>query len=117
MSVAVTEITLAVIFLSVKHINNRCGYFRCLEGSRSVSKGMITNVQIRAARALLDWKQTDLAKAAKVSEMSVKNLEKGDKDPRVSTIQAVRAALEAAGVEFINDDRGDGVVKLRDQQN
>ncbi|WLR98660.1 helix-turn-helix domain-containing protein [Shinella sumterensis] len=52
-----------------------------------------------------------MAKAAKVSEMSVKNLEKGDKDPRVSTVRAVQEALEAAGIEFIS-----GGVCLRNGQ-
>ncbi len=102
--------TLAVTFIYVKHINNRVGYFRCLEGGQSISKGMITNAQIRAARALLNWKQTTLAKAAKVSEMSIKNLEKGDGDPRVSTVKAVQTALEAAGIEFIEG----GVRKVGD---
>lgn len=108
---ASTKITVEDNFLYVKHIYNRDGYFRCLEGGASVSRVMITNAQIRAARALLDWKQTDLAKAAKVSEMSVKNLEKGDKDPRVSTIKAVQGAFESAGIEFI-----EGGVRLRDRQ-
>lgn len=62
---------------------------------------------------MLDMKQTDLAKSAGISEMSVKNIEKGTKDFRVSTIQSVQAALEAAGIEFINNARGEGVVKLR----
>jgi predicted transcriptional regulator len=68
---------------------------------------MITPAQIRAARALIEWKQTDLAKAAGVSEMSVKNIERGTTDPRVSTLQAIRTALEAAGVIFIASN-GDG---------
>ncbi|WP_165219561.1 helix-turn-helix transcriptional regulator [Affinirhizobium pseudoryzae] len=72
---------------------------------------MITAAQIRAARALLDWKQTALAEASGVSEMSVKNLERGKNDPRVSTLEAIRNALEAAGVEFIA-----GGVRLRDPQ-
>ncbi|MET3663383.1 putative RNA-binding protein YlqC (UPF0109 family) [Aquamicrobium ahrensii] len=32
------------------------------------------------------------------------------------TVQAIRTALEAAGVEFINDERGDGVVSLRKER-
>lgn len=64
---------------------------------------------------MLEWKQTDLATAAGISEMSVKNVEKGSTDSRVSTLQAIRAALENAGIEFINNDRGEGVVKLRAQ--
>jgi len=63
---------------------------------------MITPAQIRAARALIGWKQTELAEAANVSEMSIKNIERGSTDPRVSTLEAIRTALEAAGVEFIN---------------
>ncbi len=43
--------------------------------------------------------------------MSVKNLERGKNDPRVSTLEAIRNALEAAGVEFIA-----GGVRLRDPQ-
>lgn len=66
---------------------------------------MITAAQIRAARALLTWKQVDLAKASGISEMSIKNIERGDTDPRVSTIAAIRTALEQAGVQFL--DQGD----------
>lgn len=74
---------------------------------------MITPAQIRAARALLGWKQTDLASASGLSEMTVKNLEKPGSDPRASTLNAVQAAFEAAGVIFlepgVNRDGGPGV--------
>ncbi len=63
---------------------------------------MISNSQIRAARVLLGWKQTDLATAAKLSEMSVKNVERGVTDSRMSTITAIQTALEAAGVTFLS---------------
>ncbi|MBB2832385.1 UNVERIFIED_ORG: hypothetical protein GGD51_002514 [Rhizobium esperanzae] len=32
------------------------------------------------------------------------------------TLTAIKTALESAGVEFFEDERGDGVVKLRDRQ-
>ncbi len=74
---------------------------------------MITPAQIRAARALIGWKQTDLAAASGVSEMSVKNIERGVTDPRASTLQAMQDALETAGVVFldggVNRDGGPGV--------
>lgn len=74
---------------------------------------MITPAQIRAARALIGWKQTDLAAASQVSEMSVKNIERGATDPRVSTLIAIQKALETAGVIFLdpgdNRDGGPGV--------
>lgn len=76
---------------------------------------MITAAQIRAARALVTWKQIDLAKSSGVSEMSIKNIERGETDPRVSTLNAIRAALEAAGVIFIDDeaDKGGPGVRLK----
>lgn len=65
---------------------------------------MMTPAQIRAARALLGWKQTDLATAAGVSEISVKNIERGATDARGSTLGKIQAAFEAAGVEIIPKD-------------
>jgi predicted transcriptional regulator len=62
---------------------------------------MITPGQIRAARALLGWKQTDLAKASDVSEISIKNVERGATDARGSTLAKIQGAIEAAGVEII----------------
>lgn len=65
---------------------------------------------------MLDWKQTDLAAAAGLSEMSVKNVEKGQKDSRMSTIQAIRSALESAGIIFIDQNGNGPGVRLRDRQ-
>ena len=63
---------------------------------------MITPAQIRAARALIVWKQTDLASASGISEMSIKNIERGATDPRASTLLAIQMALEGAGVLFVD---------------
>ena len=63
---------------------------------------MITPAQIRAARALLGWKQTDLAERAGVSEISIKNIERGATDPRGSTLAKLQSAFEAAGVQFLD---------------
>jgi transcriptional regulator with XRE-family HTH domain len=61
----------------------------------------------KPARAV-GWGVRDLAKAASVSVDTVSRLERGEElMPR--TLVAIRAALEAAGAEFIN---GSGV-KLR----
>lgn len=74
---------------------------------------MITPAQIRAARALIGWKQSDLAKASGVSEISVKNIERGATDPRASTLSAVQSAFDKAGVVFLDPgdtrDGGSGV--------
>lgn len=78
---------------------------------------MLTPGQIRAARALLGWKQTDLADAAGVSEISVKNIERGATDARGSTLAKLQGAIEAAGVEVIPADgasiQGGPGVRLR----
>lgn len=66
--------------------------------------GMLTPGQIRAARSLLGWKQTDLAAASGVSEISIKNIERGATDSRGSTLAKVQNAIEAAGVEVIPAD-------------
>lgn len=63
---------------------------------------MITLQHIKAARALLDWKQSDLAAAAKISETALANIERGATDPRASTLAAIQKALEDVGIEFFN---------------
>lgn len=74
---------------------------------------MITPAQIRAARALLGWKQTDLAEKSGLSEISIKNIERGATDARSSTIGKIEAAFAKAGILFldtgINRDGGPGV--------
>jgi transcriptional regulator with XRE-family HTH domain len=74
---------------------------------------LITSEQIRAARALLRWEQRNLAEASGVSLPSIKRLETspGNLSAQPRTIDALRAALEAAGVEFTNGDEPG--VKLR----
>lgn len=67
---------------------------------------MISIPQIRAARALLNWSQTDLAKATGLSLNALSNLEKGQSVPRLDTMVLVQSALQDAGVEFLS---GDGV--------
>ena len=63
--------------------------------------------QCRMARAALQMGVRDLAEAAGVSPTTITRLERGD--PQYDrTVTAVRAALEAAGVEFTNGD-GPGV--------
>jgi transcriptional regulator with XRE-family HTH domain len=74
---------------------------------------MITAGQIRAARALIGWKQIDLAKRSGVAEVSIKNIERGVTDPRSRTLASIQAAFEKAGVVFLEPgdvrDGGEGV--------
>jgi len=74
---------------------------------------MTTPAQIRAARALLGLKQSDVAASAEVSLATLNNIERGVTDPRTSTLSAIRRALEAAGVEFIPENGGGAGVRLK----
>jgi transcriptional regulator with XRE-family HTH domain len=59
--------------------------------------------QCRAARALLDWSQSQLALAAGVGVSTVKLFEKGGRQPMRQNLEAMRRALEEAGVDFLGD--------------
>ncbi len=61
---------------------------------------MISIEQIKAARALLDWTQDDLAQAAGLSKPSINTLERRIANPKVDTLNAIQKSLEKAGVEF-----------------
>lgn len=56
---------------------------------------------VKAARALLAWSQQDLAKAAKVATSTVADFERGQRTPIANNAQAIRAALEGAGIRFL----------------
>jgi transcriptional regulator with XRE-family HTH domain len=74
---------------------------------------MITPAQCRAARGLIGWSQRDLANNAGVGTVAVHQLESGTSQPRRATLDVVRRALEAAGVEFIDENGGGPGVRLR----
>ena len=65
---------------------------------------MITSSQCRAARGLLDWTQQELADRAGVGIVTVRQFEGGLNEPRRATLEVIRGALEAAGVEFIQQN-------------
>lgn len=76
---------------------------------------MLTSEQVRAARALLRWEQKDLAEASRVSLPSIQRLETkpGPLAAQARTIDALRAALEKAGVIFISENGEGPGVRLR----
>jgi transcriptional regulator with XRE-family HTH domain len=66
----------------------------------------ITPAQCRAARALLDWTQDDLAARSKVSKRTILHFEKASgRKPIPANMDAIQRALEAAGVTFIDGDQ------------
>jgi transcriptional regulator with XRE-family HTH domain len=75
---------------------------------------MITPAQCRAARGLVGWSQQALAKKAGIGTVAVHQLESGASQPRRATMDVVRRALEAAGVEFIDENGGGVGVRFRE---
>jgi transcriptional regulator with XRE-family HTH domain len=69
-------------------------------------------VQCKMARAALGIGVRELAEKAKVSPDTIARLERGE-ELRERTVDAIRAALEAAGVEFIPENGGGAGVRLR----
>ena len=65
----------------------------------------MTPDQSRAARGLLDWSQAELAAQSNLSESTVRDFEKGRRVPSINNLAAIRRALEAAGVEFIDGNQ------------
>ena len=65
---------------------------------------MITAAQLRAARGLLDWTRSDLAKAASVSPETIKNIEHGTFRPQETTSDAIVRAFAVHNVEFTEDE-------------
>jgi transcriptional regulator with XRE-family HTH domain len=61
--------------------------------------------QLKAARALLDWSQTDLARESGVSLPTIGRIEMvdGELGGRPETAEKLIKALERAGIEFIGD--------------
>lgn len=76
---------------------------------------MILPAQSRAARALLSISQGELAANANIGKSTLVDFERGTRTPHPNNLAAIRAALEAAGVIFI-DENGEGPgVRLRKQ--
>ncbi len=71
--------------------------------------------QIAAARVLAGLSQSELAAAAKISVPTLRRMEAsaGSASGYANNADAVRRALELAGIEFIREDGGGAGVRLR----
>jgi len=74
----------------------------------------LTSAQIRAARSLIRWSAEDLARESSLSVATIRRAELSDGDTSMTVANdlAVRRALEAAGVEFIDANGGGPGVRL-----
>ena len=80
---------------------------------------MLTSSQIKAGRALLGWSQPALAQASGVSLPTVVRMESqlGPGRSSAANVDAVKAALEDAGVIFLDPEKhGDAGPGVRIRQ-
>jgi transcriptional regulator with XRE-family HTH domain len=82
----------------------------------TINVDQITPGQCKAARALLELTQGDLADAAELGLSTVVDFEKRRRRVSASAIHAIREALAARGVEFIDENGGGPGVRLRKRQ-
>jgi hypothetical protein len=77
----------------------------------------LTSAQIRAGRALIRWRAEDLAEAAAVGVATIRRAELAEGPPGMTLANqiAVRRALEAAGVAFIDENGGGAGVRIRER--
>jgi transcriptional regulator with XRE-family HTH domain len=74
---------------------------------------MTTSDQLRAARALIGMSQSDLARITGKTDKTIRRAETDTATVAEETVASIRAALEAAGVEFIPENGGGPGVRLR----
>ena len=76
---------------------------------------LLTSDQIRAARALLRWTVQNLARESALGVATIKRAEAAEHETSMTAANnlAVRRALEAAGIEFINENGGGPGLRLR----
>src|ERR1700751_1913564 len=76
--------------------------------------GPLTSAQIRAARSLIRWTADELAAASALSVATIRRAELKESETALTTAKdlLIRRALEAAGVEFIDENGGGPGVRL-----
>jgi transcriptional regulator with XRE-family HTH domain len=75
-----------------------------------------TPAQCRGARGLLGLTQPVLASLAKLGLSTIVDFERSRRPVSREAVQAIRGALEAAGVEFIDENGGGPGVRLRKRE-
>ena len=65
-----------------------------------ITKTLLTPAQSRAARALLGWSQTELARRASVATSTVADFERGQRSPVTNNLEALKLAFEKEQITF-----------------
>ena len=75
---------------------------------------MLSAAQVRGARGFVGWSARELAEAANIGLSTVQRVEAGGVITPAN-MDAIRRALEAAGVEFIPENGGGAGVRMRNR--
>jgi transcriptional regulator with XRE-family HTH domain len=77
---------------------------------------MITGSSLRKARGLTGLRRRALARLANLSNATLRRAELSPGEPMITVAQllALRSALKDAGIEFIADERGNVMPRLRE---
>ena len=81
-----------------------------MDSNRLQMDRMLSAQQIRAARSLLGWSRRELAIVAGISQGTIKAIEQGETDARLSTLRKLARTFTAHAVEFVMDGARSGVV-------
>ncbi|MFL6465274.1 MAG: helix-turn-helix domain-containing protein [Bryobacteraceae bacterium] len=73
----------------------------------------MTPSQSRAARALLEMNQTTLAQNAGLGLSTIVDFEKDRRQVSPDAVQAIKVALERAGITFLEENGGGPGVRLK----
>ncbi len=76
---------------------------------------MLSAQQIRPARSLLGWSRRELATVAGLSQGTIKAIEQGKTDARLSTLRKLARTFTAHGVEFVMEGSRNGVTIKNDK--
>ncbi len=74
---------------------------------------MISAAQCRAARAMLNWSQDELATNAQVARATIADFERRERDPVRNNMFSIISAFEARGVTFVEEGELGAGVRLK----
>ncbi len=74
---------------------------------------IVTYLQCRAARELLQWSRSDVEKKAGISRSTLADFERGTRNLTIESFKKILDAFSKAGIEFVNNEKGEGLILLK----
>nr|WP_272913236.1 helix-turn-helix transcriptional regulator [Methylobacterium sp. SyP6R] len=76
---------------------------------------MLSPMQCRAGRAMLNWSREDLAEKSGVSRQTLADFETEKRKPYDRTLADIVRVMQAAGLEFIPENGGGAGIRFRNR--